>query len=83
MDIPMGVIVVRSYSTESEAQIGQAILEANGISSIVLRDDAGGMLPSLHILVNVKLGVNEEDADVAREILEEGEGALDVAPDIE
>lgn len=75
----MPVVVVRSYSTDFEAQMGQAILEANGISSIVLRDDAGGMLPSLHILVNVKLGVNEEDADAAREILAEGEAEPDTS----
>ncbi|MEO8201468.1 MAG: DUF2007 domain-containing protein [Gemmatimonadota bacterium] len=69
----MAVVVVRSYSSDFEAQMGQAILEANGISSIVLRDDAGGMLPSLNILVNVKLGVNQEDLDEAREILSGGE----------
>jgi hypothetical protein len=63
--------VVASYSTEVEAQIGQAILESNGISSIILRDDAGGMLPSLHILKAVRLAVLEEDAEEAKQILEE------------
>jgi hypothetical protein len=66
----MSVVVVRSYPTEIEAQMGQAILEANGISSIVLRDDAGGMLPSLHLLVEVKLAVHEEDLDIARNVLD-------------
>jgi hypothetical protein len=63
--------VVASYSTEVEAQIGQAILESNGISSIILRDDAGGMLPSLHILKAVRLAVLEEDAEEAKAILKE------------
>ena len=63
--------VVASYSTEVEAQIGQAILESHGISSIILRDDAGGMLPSLHILKAVRLAVLEEDAEEAKQILEE------------
>jgi hypothetical protein len=65
----MAIVTIGSYSTEVEAQIAQAALEANGISSIILRDDAGGMLPSLHILANVKLAVQDEDAEVAREIL--------------
>ena len=68
----MSVVVVREYSSDFEAQMDQAILEANGISSIVMRDDAGGMLPSLHILANVKLGVHEDDLVEAREILEQG-----------
>ena len=65
----MATVTVGTYSTEVEAQVAQAALEANGVSSIILRDDAGGMLPSLHILANVKLAVDEEDAGLAREIL--------------
>lgn len=67
----MAIVTVGSYSTEIEAQMAQATLEANGIGSIILRDDAGGMLPSLHILVNMKLAVQEEDAEEARELLRE------------
>lgn len=66
----MAIVTIGSYSTEIEAQIAQAMLDANGIRSIILRDDAGGMLPSLHVLVNVKLAVQEEDAEEARELLE-------------
>ena len=69
----MPIVTIRSYSTEVEAQVAQAALAANGISSIILRDDAGGMLPSLHILANVKLAVQDEDAQLAREILEDPE----------
>ena len=65
----MAIVTIGTYSTEVEAQIAQAALESNGISSIILRDDAGGMLPSLHILANVKLAVQDEDAELAREIL--------------
>lgn len=69
--ILMAIVTIGTYSTEVEAQIAQATLEANGIASIILRDDAGGMLPSLHILANVKLAVQEEDAELAKEILAE------------
>ena len=67
----MPIVTIGSYSTEVEAQIAQATLEANGVSSIILRDDAGGMLPSLHILANVKLAVQQQDAELAREILDQ------------
>jgi hypothetical protein len=67
----MAIVTIASYSTEVEAQIAQVTLESNGVSSIILRDDAGGMLPSLHILANVKLAVDETDAELAREILDE------------
>ena len=70
----MGIVTVATFATEVEAQIAQATLEANGIYSIILRDDAGGMLPSLHILVNVKLAVQAEDAEEARELLSEHNG---------
>jgi hypothetical protein len=66
----MAIVTIGSYSTEVEAQVAQAMLEANGVASIILRDDAGGMLPSLHILANVKLAVQEEDSDLAKEILD-------------
>jgi Putative prokaryotic signal transducing protein len=67
----MAMVTVGSYATEVEAQIAQAILEANGVGSVIVRDDAGGMLPSLHILVGVKLVVPEEDASIARSLLED------------
>jgi hypothetical protein len=69
----MPTVTVGTYSTELEAQLAQATLESNGIASIILRDDAGGMLPSLHVLVNVKLAVDAGDAELAREILDSAE----------
>ena len=68
----MAIVVVGHYGTEVEAQIAQAVLQANGISSIIMRDDAGGMLPSLHLLAEVRLAVHEEDAEEAKALLEEG-----------
>jgi len=72
--MPMAIVIVGRYQTEVEAQINQAVLESNGISSIILRDDAGGMLPSLHILAEVRLAVQEEDAEEAKALLEESVG---------
>ena len=67
----MAIVVVGHYAAEFEAQIAQAVLEANGISSIIMRDDAGGMLPSLHLLAEVRLAVHEEDAEEAKALLAE------------
>lgn len=68
-----GIVIVGRYGWEHEAQLAQATLQANGIESILIRDDAGGMLPSLDFLQEVKLAVRAEDADEAKRVLENEE----------
>ena len=46
------------------------VLEAHNIPSAVMRDNAGGMIPSMAILYPVRLAVRREDADEARRILD-------------
>ena len=53
-----------------EALIARSILEAHEIPAIVLRDDAGGMLPSMHLLWPVRLAVRSTDAAEALRILD-------------
>jgi hypothetical protein len=62
--------VIRTFSGEAEAYIAQAALEANGISSSLLRDDAGGMMPWLQWLHPIRLVVSEEDSAEALQILD-------------
>ena len=62
--------VIRTFSGETEAYIAQAALEANGIDSSLLRDDAGGMMPWLVWLHPIRLVVAEEDSAAALEILD-------------
>ena len=62
--------VIRTFSGESEAHIAQAALEANGIESSLLRDDAGGMMPWLQWLHPIRLVVSEEDSIAALQILD-------------
>lgn len=64
------IVVVRTYGTEVEAQIAQAALAANGIPSIVLPDNAGGMLPMLQVLFPVRLAVRRDDLEVAVTVLD-------------
>ena len=61
---------IRTFSGETEAYIAQAALEANGIPSSLIRDDAGGMMPWLQWLHPIRLVVNEDDSVAALEILD-------------
>lgn len=67
-------IVVRRFMTEAEADLARAILAANGIEAAVLRDDAGGMLPAMSLLSEIRLVVAPDDAEAAREVLDAGDG---------
>jgi len=62
--------VIRTFSGEAEACIAQAALEANGIPSSLIRDDAGGMMPWLQWLHPIRLVVAESDSAEARDILD-------------
>ena len=64
------VIVLRKYSSEVEATMAHLVLEAHNIPSAVMRDNAGGMIPSMAILYPVRLAVRRDDADEARRILD-------------
>jgi len=63
-------VVIRSYASEIEAQLAQAVLEAHGIPSMLLRDDMGGMQPTLTALSGVRLLVRHEDAVEAIRVLD-------------
>jgi hypothetical protein len=62
--------VIRTFSSETEAQIAQAVLDANGIDSNLIRDDAGGMMPWLQLLHPIRLAVREEDSTLAVDLLD-------------
>lgn len=67
-------VVIRTFMSEADAELARAVLAANGITATVLRDDAGGMLPSLSLGSEIRLVVAASDAEAAREILEAGDG---------
>ena len=83
------VIVLRKYSSEVEATMAHLVLEAHNIPSAIMRDTAGGMIPSMALLYPVRLAVRRDDADEARRILdaeaplqsEEGTGETIDEPD--
>lgn len=63
-------MVIRQYLNEMEALVARSVLEANDVPAVVLRDDAGGMLPAMHILYPVRLAVRVQDAAEALRILD-------------
>lgn len=61
--------VIRTFANEVEAHVAQAVLDANGIDSFLMRDDAGGMMPWLQWLHPIRLVVREEDSIEALDLL--------------
>ena len=64
------VTAAHPFANEAEAHIAQAVLDASGIDSSLIRDDAGGMMPWLQWLHPIRLVVSEEDSVAAVEILD-------------
>lgn len=69
--------VIRTFANEVEAYVAQAVLDANGIDSELIRDDAAGMMPWLQWLHPIKLMVLEADSAAAVEILDSPPGSVD------
>jgi hypothetical protein len=68
--------VIRTFANEVEAQVAQAVLDANGIDSYLIRDDAGGMMPWLQWLHPIRLVVRESDSVEAVQLLDTPPGLL-------
>ena len=62
-------VVVARFAYRHEAALGQALLQAAGIESVILADDAGGVEVALSLSNGVRLVVRSEDASAAREAL--------------
>ncbi len=62
--------VIREYASETEAHVARSVLEAHEIPAAVLRDSAGGMLPSMQMVFPVRLAVREVDVNRALDILD-------------
>lgn len=63
-------VVVGDYESELDAQIAKGRLEASGISASIMKDDGGGMLPSLQNAEGVQLIVAENQKEKAMKILQ-------------
>jgi hypothetical protein len=68
--MPENAFVVRTFQNSVEAEFAQSVLETNGIVSMLLKDNAGGMLPFLDVLHPVRLVVRQIDVDTAVRVLD-------------
>lgn len=69
-------VEVARYSLRPYAEMAAGVLEDEGIHSVVVADDAGGMYAGI---APARLMVREEDLEEARRVLAD----LDVEPDSE
>ena len=65
-----GLYVIRSFSNDMDVSLAEAVLEANGIPSTRISDDAGGMMPWLHSLHPIRLMVRRADVELAAALLD-------------
>lgn len=64
------MVIVRQYVNEMEALVARSVLEAHGIPAVVFRDDAGGMLPAMHLIYPMRLAVRASDSAEALRLLD-------------
>lgn len=63
------LFVIRTFSNDIDARLAEAVLEANGIDSSLIGDNAAGMLPYLNAMHPIRLVVNESDIETALGLL--------------
>ena len=67
-----GLFVIRTFSRDVDARLAEAVLEAHGIDSMIIGDNAAGMLPYLNTLHPIRLAVRESDVEEAMSLLDDG-----------
>ena len=65
-----GLFIIRTFSRDVDARLAEAVLDANGIESIVIGDNAAGMLPYLNSLHPIRIAVKEADVEEATRLLD-------------
>ena len=63
------LFVIRTFSNDVDARLAESVLEANGIESIVVGDNAAGWMTYFNALHPVRLMVQETDIERALAIL--------------
>ena len=64
-----GLVTIRTFTNEPEADIAKAALEAFGINCMNARDNCGGQRPHLTVTGGLRLIVRAEDAERAADVL--------------
>lgn len=66
---PTQTVVLKRFESRTEANIVAAALESDGIKTVVISDDCGGMFPSLSQGGGVGLRVSQQDLKQAEDLL--------------
>jgi len=64
------LVVVATFKSRPEAEMAKSALDAAGIESMLQADDAGGLQPGLWEGRGIAVVVRSDDAQTARDILE-------------
>ena len=67
-DVDNPLFVIRTFSRDTDARLAEAVLDANGIESIIIGDNAAGMLPYLNAMHPIRLAVKESDVEEAQRL---------------
>ena len=62
------VVILKIFDNEIDAVMAQQVLQEAGMTAFVFKDDAGGMEPQLQRTGGVRLVVNRDDAQRARQM---------------
>jgi len=63
------LVVLGTYSSRIDAEMASEHLKSHGINTLLKSDDCGGMYPQFTTMFRVKLYVDQDDIDVAMDIL--------------
>jgi hypothetical protein len=70
-------VVVSTFSDKATAAAAVSLLQSEGIEAAIASDDAGGEIPSLDLARGVRVLVQEEHAEFAKALLEQGADSSD------
>lgn len=62
-------VVVGEFINEIDAEIAKGHLESEGIKASIIKNNVGGMFPSLQYTEGVQLSVDESQEEKARTII--------------
>lgn len=67
-----GLFIIRTFARDTDARLAEAVLDANGIDSIIVGDNAAGWLTYFNALHPIRLAVKESDVEAAIVLLDGG-----------